>query len=271
MELTLIQDRKGYSYWCDAEDTLYIQRLQAGQYQRANWLFAQRLIDDYTQALDIGANNACNTIHYAERFQQVRAWEPTLTTQELWSKTVQANHCDNVMLETAALSNATTLTHMILHDKNHGHNHIDHAPWNPRSRPESRTRPTQPIQTRTLDSYGDITAGFIKIDVEGAELMVMQGADHTIQRERPTIQWEMVADQCTRFNYTPQDIIEWLRSRDYVIVSKTLGVIDGHIQVARKPGFSRLVIRGEEVRGDMDFFAQPLERCDTRPWISMYL
>ena len=40
---------------------------------------------------------------------------------------------------------------------------------------------------RTMDSYGIQDVGFIKIDVEGHELMVLQGALDTIERNNPVI------------------------------------------------------------------------------------
>lgn len=42
------------------------------------------------------------------------------------------------------------------------------------------------IQTVPLDSLtGDIEVGFIKLDVEGAEMDVLQGAQKTIKRDKP--------------------------------------------------------------------------------------
>ena len=40
---------------------------------------------------------------------------------------------------------------------------------------------------RTMDSYGIQDVGFIKIDVEGHELMVLRGALNTIERNNPVI------------------------------------------------------------------------------------
>jgi FkbM family methyltransferase len=50
---------------------------------------------------------------------------------------------------------------------------------------------------------------FVKIDVEGAELMVLQGADHTLREVRPTLMVEVTREQ--------SKIWELLKARDYVL------------------------------------------------------
>lgn len=77
MNIEPIHSKDGHTYWVEQGDTLYAQRLKAGQYQKTNWVFAQTLIDDWRRAIDVGSNNACNAIHYAERFQTVECFEPT--------------------------------------------------------------------------------------------------------------------------------------------------------------------------------------------------
>lgn len=269
-----IQSKNGRTYWCECEDKMYINRLRASQYQKKNWDFAQRLIDDWRVACDVGANNGCNTIHYAERFQSVMAWECTELAQELYRLTIRDNHCTNQQLEPYALSDTTGAQHVVIHSKNGGHNHIEnqHVPrwsgkrWTPR-KPRTRKRAMQAIQMRCLDDY-DITPGFIKIDVEGHEFPILRGGELTLMRARPTLQLEIVANQCRKFGYWAQDMIEWLRERDYVMISKKQGVMLGEFGSYR----NTLMYEGEpRIRGDMDLFAQPRERCITRPWIQAQL
>jgi FkbM family methyltransferase len=51
---------------------------------------------------------------------------------------------------------------------------------------------TYPVRVETLDAVGLTRVGFIKIDVEGAELDVLAGATATITRDRPNILCEIL-------------------------------------------------------------------------------
>lgn len=76
------------------------------------------------------------------------------------------------------------------------------------------TRPVT-VRTTTVDSYADKgpIPTFIKIDVEGHEPAVLQGARKTIETHRPTIIFEMWEGHWDRF----ADIFEWLSRSHYLI------------------------------------------------------
>lgn len=259
-----IHSRDGNIYWVDSTDKLYIQRLRAGQYQRSNWLFAQTLIDNWTRAIDVGSNNACNAIHYAKVFQQVECFEPTPLAQQLWINTVNDNNAINCNLYKNALGECAKTTEIIVHEHNGGHNHLNNADrprWNGRNWSERNARPrrrqTIPVTVNTIDSYQFSDVGFIKIDVEGYERFVLEGAQDTINRCRPTIQLEIVAGQCRKFGYWGEDMIEWIRSWDYDVISRKRGVLTGEFKSYR----TRLLYEGEYYKGEMDLWFQPKERA----------
>ena len=258
-----IHSKDGHTYWVEEGDTLYAQRLKAGQYQRTNWEFAQTLVDTWTRCIDIGTNNACNAIHYAKRFGQVECFEPTPLAQQLWTNTIRDNAVENCTLYPVGLGERQFQTTIVQHDKNGGHNHLlnaDRPRWTGKKWTERNARPRKrtcvPVQVETLDSYNFQDVGFIKIDVEGYEKFVLEGAEQTIQRCRPTIQLEIVANQCRKFGYWGEDMISWIRSWGYSVVSKRRGLLTGEFKSYR----TRLLYMGEYYKGEMDLWFQPNER-----------
>jgi FkbM family methyltransferase len=99
----------------------------------------------------------------------------------------------------------------------------------------------------TLDSYNFTDVDIIKIDVEGYELNVLEGASNTIAANRPIVQIECVETQPRAFGKTIQDLMDYFNTRDYVVTTA-----DG-------------VVRGPKwcyVKKMMDRFMIPKERTD---------
>lgn len=76
------------------------------------------------------------------------------------------------------------------------------------------------VPATTLDDWALGTPNskscvFIKIDVEGAELLVLRGASHLIRQNRPAIFMEVVTDCCARYDYTPAMLFEHVAGMDY--------------------------------------------------------
>jgi FkbM family methyltransferase len=86
----------------------------------------------------------------------------------------------------------------------------------------SETEATQPgtitVEGTTLDAYATSMPGrlrFIKLDIEGAELLALKGAATLIARHRPFIYTELDAAYCARYNYTPADLFAYLGGHNY--------------------------------------------------------
>lgn len=244
-----VHSKDGHIYWVEEGDTLYIERLKHGQYQKTNWLFAQTLIDTWTRAIDVGTNNACNAIYYAKLFDTVECFEPTPLAQQLWTNTVRDNNVANVNLYKNAVGEMKKTADMLEYPRNGGHNHI-------RATARDTIKNIYTVQVETLDSYNFQDVGFIKIDVEGYEKFVLEGAKQLIAQSRPTIQLEIVSQQCRKFNYLAEDMIEWIRSWDYTVISKNRGNLYGTFSSDRK----QVLYDGVHYRGEMDLWFQPNER-----------
>jgi hypothetical protein len=75
------------------------------------------------------------------------------------------------------------------------------------------------VKTDTLDHFVEeqkITQlDFVKADVEGAELRVLEGGKETIERFKPALLLEIEERHVERFGYRAQDVADFLTERGY--------------------------------------------------------
>jgi FkbM family methyltransferase len=202
----------------------------------------------------VGANIGNNTIAYAEWADDVESFEPTPTTLTMlkaniaiaqqsnlhgiywqgnvwngaihrdpnqavgwfvWKGIPQSmNIAGNITVHEVALTNRNIGTIGIQdHPEHGGHNF---AVYNDKQIKKSQHMVNVPA--RTIDSYKFDDVDVIKIDVEGSELFVIEGADETIKRCRPSVQVEIVPKQCAQYGYQPQDLYDYFAKLDYVCV-----------------------------------------------------
>jgi FkbM family methyltransferase len=87
---------------------------------------------------------------------------------------------------------------------------------------EETGRPHHLVQGVTLDGFveraGLQRVDYIKIDVEGAELKVLQGAQQIIRRFSPIIQLETTDEFAERFGYESRDVFAFLADRGFAYV-----------------------------------------------------
>lgn len=71
------------------------------------------------------------------------------------------------------------------------------------------------VEITTLDSYGLHACDLIKIDAEGLEFSILQGAWQTIARHNPVLILEINLGALARQGVIPEDIYGWLKLRGY--------------------------------------------------------
>ena len=134
-------------------------------------------------ALDIGANIGYVTSWLSKRWPRVTSFEPTPLTFECLQLNCTRSH---IRLHNLGLSNINGNLCFATSDVKPDQNQIITN--------ESKLRKHwgfTRVPTRRLDSFNFNTVDFIKIDVEGHEYQVIQGALGTIQRCRPAIMIEI--------------------------------------------------------------------------------
>lgn len=132
-------------------------------------------------AIDAGANKGVYLYHLSRIFDRVVAFEPLPMLADYLRRSVPSN----AEVHGLALSNAegqATLRLPSGFDELGSLEAHTKATWTTSAEIE-----THDVTLRTLDSYRIDNVSLIKIDVEGHELAVLEGARETIARWRPTI------------------------------------------------------------------------------------
>ncbi|MEL6495299.1 MAG: FkbM family methyltransferase [Cyanobacteria bacterium J06623_7] len=137
--------------------------------------------------LDVGANIGCTSLLFSDLGQQVIAFEPLPRTFELLQKNINLAQKKNIQALPFALGDEARETEMFFLDANRSMAFI----LDRTSRDDSQAAV---IEVKRLDDVfpelGLDRLDLIKIDVEGYELRVLEGARQTINRYRPIVQME---------------------------------------------------------------------------------
>ena len=137
-------------------------------------------------ALDIGANVGLWSRDLVQQFDKVIAFEPVAMFRECLQRNVCA---ENLSVHSCALGDQDGQVQMIITEGNTGHTHVD---------PKSQGGDTE---IRRLDSFDLFEIDYIKIDCEGFEYRVLQGAQLTIRRCRPVVVIEQKPHDMYAKNY----------------------------------------------------------------------
>jgi FkbM family methyltransferase len=267
----LIENKIGRKMWVWDSDSFYTQRLKAGPYQKQNLLHLRELCPNPRTILDIGMNIGMNTWEYATFAQKVIGFEPVPTTYQVavdninlnlqhqdptkgwwqnpdgtWASLLPSGH---IITENVALGPVAGTVEMHI-KKNDGHNRVANDGYTtPSGKAVKINTGYQRVSVpqHTLDSYNYTDVDIIKIDVEGYELQVLEGAHQTIANNRPIVQIECVETQPRAFGRTIHDLMDYFTSKDYIITTADGNILPNQWQYVPKM---------------MDRFMIPKERTD---------
>ena len=158
--------------------------------------------------IDIGAHIGTVSIPYSRLFNQVICFEANSENYVNLKKNIEYNKCRNIISYNYAISNSNSSYKLIKSGQNSGCFHIE------------KTNNTNNInnKTITLDELNiNNKIDFIKIDTEGSELYVLEGAINTINKNKPLIQVETNKLSNINFNYDKSKIYNFLYNLDYII------------------------------------------------------
>lgn len=183
----------------------------AYEYYDSKMLF--KLSHGCKTVLDVGANLGWYSIFLAlvDDEKKIYSFEPIPETFSALKKNIALNKIDNIKTINLALSNEEKEIEMFYSPSLTGASSFKNL--------QENATHTKLINTKTLDDFIQSskinTIDFLKCDVEGAELLVIEGGMNCIKKHKPILFLEMLRKWSHEFGYHPNEIIEKLKSINY--------------------------------------------------------
>lgn len=219
-------------FYVDPRSDLPRRILLTGQFEPELAGIAIKVIDPNKDIVDVGANVGFYAVLLAkklERGRKVAAFEPDEEAYRKLVRNLSHNEVgENVIALPYGASDAGGSG--VLY---HVNGRSEYSSLNPIVHPSASDEATtcQSVVTVRVDEVVNmhkLSPGFMKVDVEGAEHLVLAGAQRTIQRYRPVVLMEL-SDQLLRSaGSSAGAVVERMLMNDYVVVDP--------IKPALKPG-----------------------------------
>jgi FkbM family methyltransferase len=208
-------ERNGVCYELDLSECVdhgvYFDYLEPAQRR----LF--QLVRDRAVIFDVGVNIGSFLLNFAQLSPngQVFGFEPDVRNFERAVNNLELNDFSNVTLIRKALGSAPgTATMLMVNENNAGMNRIRIDESNI---PDSKI--TCEVEIIRLDDFVESeklkSLDLIKIDVEGFELNVLKGAQHSLRKFRPILFIELDDDNLHEQGNSAKELIEFLEREGY--------------------------------------------------------
>ena len=196
-------------------------------YERASVAAIQSLLERDSIFFDIGAHMGLFTLQAAPLCAAVYAFEPMPATREFLKHNVSANNLHNVNINACAISDSEGEVEIYEGSQNN-------TGTSSLTRPPNYSGCTFRVPSLTLDSYTatlGVVPSVIKIDVEGAELLVLKGARNLLRERHPAILMEFAPNNLARFDHSVDDLASELRNLGYQLRPILEGAEVGYVNM----------------------------------------
>jgi FkbM family methyltransferase len=229
---------------------------------------------------DIGACEAEDSIRYSRLFPQaaVYAFEPRTDNLAIGKESIARYKADRIVLENIALSNSNGVAEFFLSEG--APEGIETGEWDFGNKSSSLLPPSEEMKKHTswlkfnkrievptmrLEDYvksRNIEAiDFAHIDVQGAELMVLEGAGHFLKSIR-LIWMEVEAVELYKNQPLKKDVESFMKAHDFENVLDTVNTVAGdqlyanskYFDAEKINAFKRMIKRNERRKKIASFF-----------------
>ena len=204
---------QGHTMFLDKHDNLGLSINPI--YGESDTEFVKKVIKKNDIVLDIGANIGYYSLIFAKLVGdsgKVFSFEPESENFKILKKNIEVNGYNNVILEQKIVSNADGKSTLYVSEKAGSHRIY---------KPDNYVESLE-IESISMDSYIEKNnikkINFIKIDVEGAELNVLQGIQKILDSNKHIILFtEFSPNQIKSCGLKPVDMINFLTNNKFKI------------------------------------------------------
>lgn len=220
----LVEHRLGFRIWVNMADIAISRAIMLNNYEPAEVAFVRSHIRSGQTVLDIGANIGFFSLLFSSLVGEkgcVIAFEPLPFLYSAAEKSRKENGFDHCEIHNVALGEKSGSAHLIYapNSSNWGGAFLSF---------DGTVLPghaKEPVSVEPLEKYiGDKKVDFIKIDVEGAEPLVLSRVRDYLAAHKPVIMSEIHAVQIDRVcKQTPHDYINLMSGIGYqcVLIGET--------------------------------------------------
>ncbi|MBY0244244.1 MAG: FkbM family methyltransferase [Sphingobacteriaceae bacterium] len=206
----------GVKFYVDCLDKRItpIEAFNFNYYEQEESEMLYNLVGNDEVIFDIGANIGWYSNHLSKKLPNslIYAFEPIPETFEQISKNTQLNKAINIKLNNVALSDKVQKLSFFYSPNITGASSSVNIT-------ENENMLKLECQTNTIDLFikeqNISKLDFIKCDVEGAELLVYKGGAESIEKYKPIVFTEMLRKWALKFDYHPNDIIDFFTKLGY--------------------------------------------------------
>ncbi len=190
--------------------------LNFGNYEPEDESMTYSLIQNGETILDIGAHIGWYTVNLAKRFplSKVYSFEPIEFTFNVLKENVEINKLPNVAIFNYGLSSKEKEGFLYYFKSGSAvaslENLLNHSnAQKVKCHFKVLDNEIQRLMLKSVD--------FLKCDVEGSELFVLQGAETMLKQFKPIILLELFEEWCNKCGYKSEDLVNFLKSINYEI------------------------------------------------------
>jgi FkbM family methyltransferase len=195
-------------------------------YLESEMLGLPELVRPGSVCVDVGAAAGLYTLalsRLAGPSGRVLSVEPLSFARPMWARVLRARDAGNVSWRSIALGAEPGSAMMSVPVGKYGpvtgRSFLERGSFGIGSNAEFQDQIEVSVQVQTLDGLCTEAAitrlDFVKIDVEGAELQVLEGGREMIEKFRPAMQIEIEDRHMARYRQDAAEIVAWVTGRGY--------------------------------------------------------